>query len=74
MALTNECPILRKSGRVFLDFLQVISLVNQDDTFETTAGRHVIIPLLVERSEQSEHCRFGRLIAQFDVVSEALFR
>ena len=53
MALRNECPDSRKSGRVFLDFFQMIALVDQDDTFETTAGGHLIIPLLIERSEQS---------------------
>ena len=67
-ALGNECPNSRKSGRVFSDFLQVIPLVDQDDTFETTAGGHLIIPLLIERSEQSQYRGFGRFIAELDVV------
>ena len=68
MALRNECPNSRKSGRVFLDFFQMIALVDQDDTFETTAGGHLIIPLLIERSEQSQYRGFGRFIAELDVV------
>lgn len=43
IALRIEFPDSRKSGQTFSDLLLAISLVDQDNTFETAVGRHLII-------------------------------
>jgi hypothetical protein len=59
---------LRKVGRVGLKFRQCVSQVKRDHSFKTSPCRNKVLPGVIHRGKESEHCGFGWFVAELDVM------